>query len=260
MTTSLMETTASSPSLRERLVEIIATERRAEEARREKERAAQRVATVNRLTTFVTGVLGMTIDANDIHDLDLSVVDSVAGFDVDAGVAIEIDGIRLESYPRWRDLYVALRCERCGATARTGYVRSLTDIAGAVYAFERHVEQCPGLIEKAPVVDPIEQAIANLEARGVAWGDAESYEQQLADDRALEKQAAILRIMQTTNPLTSKQHSASSADAVVEQDAEYRTYRQKQSDAVVKKFTAKGQFEAAKLRAERLVQREKAAR
>jgi hypothetical protein len=106
------------------------------------------------------------------------------------------------------------------------------------------------------VLDPVEIAIAGVETLAEAWGDAESYEQQLEDDRALEKQAAILRIMQTTNPLTSKPHSASSAEAVVEQDEQYRVYRQRQSAAVVAKFTARGVYEAAKLRAERLVRAE----
>lgn len=86
------------------------------------------------------------------------------------------------------------------------------------------------------------------------YADALNYVAQLEDERAKVKEAAILRLMQQPNPLTStpekpKLHSASSAEAVVEQDAEYAAHRAKQRAAEVDKWAALAGFDAARLRA-----------
>lgn len=73
--------------------------------------------------------------------------------------------------------------------------------------------------------------------------------QELEDGRCIEKSGAIRRLMQTENPETNKQHSASSAEKVVETDAEYAAYRRRQADAEVEKQRAYGAYEAAKLAA-----------
>lgn len=82
------------------------------------------------------------------------------------------------------------------------------------------------------------------------YGQAQAHESQLEDDRCFAKRDAIRRIMQQPNEETQKPHSASSAEKVVETDAEYMAFRQKQREAVVATQLARGRFYAARLRAE----------
>jgi hypothetical protein len=96
-------------------------------------------------------------------------------------------------------------------------------------------------------------AIAAVEAAATAYGHACAREMELEDERALLKAAAVRRLMQTTNELTNKPHSASSAEAVVEIDREYATHRAQQRDCVVIKNMMYGQMKAAELRARRAV-------
>lgn len=70
---------------------------------------------------------------------------------------------------------------------------------------------------------------------------------RLADGRAEAKAAAILRLMQTMNPLTHKQHSAASAEAVVESDLDYASYRAVERAAEVERWRALAHYESAKL-------------
>jgi hypothetical protein len=74
-------------------------------------------------------------------------------------------------------------------------------------------------------------------------------ETQLYDGRALEKSAAIVRLMATNNAETSKLHSASSAEKIVEADAAYMAYRDTERAAVVARIQAEAALSAAKLRA-----------
>ncbi len=71
----------------------------------------------------------------------------------------------------------------------------------------------------------------------------------LEDQRAEQKRNAILRLMQETNPLTQKPHSASSAEAVVETDATYAQHRRAQREAEANKIYARATYECAVLRA-----------
>jgi hypothetical protein len=71
----------------------------------------------------------------------------------------------------------------------------------------------------------IEQGLINAVDR---LADAVEHELRLEDGRAAAKQEAISRLMQGPNPLTGKAHSASSAEAVVETDAQYAAYREQQ--------------------------------
>lgn len=82
------------------------------------------------------------------------------------------------------------------------------------------------------------------------YGEAQAHESQLEDERCFAKRDAIRRIMQQPNEETSKPHSASSAEKVVETDAEYMAFRKKQREAVVATQLARGRFYAARLRAE----------
>lgn len=93
-------------------------------------------------------------------------------------------------------------------------------------------------------------AITGVRKSAQILGMAMQKQQLLEDSRCIEKRNAIQRIMQSENPLTGKQHSASSAEAVVETDDLYRKYRTVQSDAVLEVQTAWGEFYAARLEAE----------
>lgn len=71
-------------------------------------------------------------------------------------------------------------------------------------------------------------------------------EMTLEDMRAGVKIDAIERIMKSgDNPLTGKPHSASSAEAVVSQDAAYAAHLTQLRDAVARKIRAKAQYDAA---------------
>lgn len=93
-------------------------------------------------------------------------------------------------------------------------------------------------------------AIERVEQLGAEYGEARAAEQRMEDGRPEAKRSATARIMRSgDNILTQKPHSASSAEAIVETDPEYRCYRNIQSDLVVQKEVARGRFEAAILRA-----------
>lgn len=96
----------------------------------------------------------------------------------------------------------------------------------------------------------VDAAIAAIETAAEALAQAQATEQQLEDDRAEVKEAAILRLMQLPNQTTGKPHSASSAKDVVEFDEQYRAHRATQRAAVIATQRAWGQYEAAKRRAD----------
>jgi tRNA G37 N-methylase Trm5 len=73
-------------------------------------------------------------------------------------------------------------------------------------------------------------------------------EMLLEDTRPLVKYEAIGRIMGTPNTVTNKPHSASSAEAIVETDAEYWAVLAKKRQAVVDKLHAHASLEAARYR------------
>jgi hypothetical protein len=96
---------------------------------------------------------------------------------------------------------------------------------------------------------PTEEAIAAYEQAGERYAHLVGREMELEADRHTAKQAAIRRIMQGVNELTEKPHSASSAESVVETDAEYRSYLRRQTDTVVEKNLALTAMTSARLRA-----------
>lgn len=100
---------------------------------------------------------------------------------------------------------------------------------------------------------PVESArasIAVLDAAASWAADATNAATLLEDQRAEIKAQAIRRLMGTTNELTQKLHSASSAETVVETDALYAAHRAKQRDAEVQRWAALAQWEAARRNAE----------
>jgi len=88
------------------------------------------------------------------------------------------------------------------------------------------------------------QLAQDIMAAGEALADAVAHEQMLEDRRPDFKQAAILRLMQTTNPATTKPHSGSSAESVVETDADYAQYRARQREAATRTILARARYRA----------------
>lgn len=98
----------------------------------------------------------------------------------------------------------------------------------------------------APTLSPEQNARASIAAIETAatWvADALNMVAQLEDERALIKPEAIRRIME------SRGLAATPAEKIVESDPEYAAHRAKQRDAEVIKWSAVAQYEAAKLRA-----------
>lgn len=73
-----------------------------------------------------------------------------------------------------------------------------------------------------------------------------SMEMLLEDTRPLVKYEAVSRIMGTPNTLTGKPHSASSAEAIVETDAEYWALLTKKRETVAHKLGAHAALEVAR--------------
>jgi hypothetical protein len=94
------------------------------------------------------------------------------------------------------------------------------------------------------------EAIGQVKSAAQAYGEATAAESRLADGRCIAKRDAIKRLMLTLNEETNKQHSASSAEKVVETDAMYMAYRDAERAAVVDTIIAKGNFHAALLTAD----------
>ncbi len=95
-----------------------------------------------------------------------------------------------------------------------------------------------------------QQAITAYELARRQFADGLRVEQQMEAERAAVKHAAIGRIMQTENPLTGKQHSASSAEAICYLDAEYAAYLLNQRNIVHAKLRAETGYHSAYLQAE----------
>lgn len=93
-------------------------------------------------------------------------------------------------------------------------------------------------------------AIETYEHAGALYADLAGQEMDLEAQRPIEKDHAIRRLMQTTNELTEKPHSASSAEKIVETDEAYFAALRVQRETVVQKNHAFTRMQAAKLRAE----------
>lgn len=105
-------------------------------------------------------------------------------------------------------------------------------------------------IEHPPLFKAACEAAEAIERTASTLAAAVQHEMILEDLRAIEKTAAIQRLMQTTNPETQKVHSASSAEKVVELDAAYAELRGKQRTAAAATITARAAYEAQKRRAD----------
>lgn len=95
----------------------------------------------------------------------------------------------------------------------------------------------------------VDDALALYQEHALALASLRLEEQKLEDERHIVKMRVIARIMASDNPLTGKPHSASSAEAVVNLDAEYGDYLARQRDVVLQKNIMHGKCEAARIRA-----------
>lgn len=88
--------------------------------------------------------------------------------------------------------------------------------------------------------------VKQIEEAYEKYATAAEAEMLLEDGRAEVKNAATQRIMQAgDNPLTGKPHSFSSADAIVNTDAEYAEYLAKVRAATIARIRARGVVDAA---------------
>ncbi len=91
-----------------------------------------------------------------------------------------------------------------------------------------------------------EKFLTNIAAATAAYATAVENEMTLEDNRIGVKMAAVSRIMTAgDNPLTGKPHSFSSAEALVNTDAEYSDYLGKIREATKTRILARGTYEAA---------------
>jgi len=91
-----------------------------------------------------------------------------------------------------------------------------------------------------PRAPSLAEALNALTRAGAALAEATCREMELADERALVKDAAIRRLVET-----GQERSATAAEKFVERDAEYAAHRRKQYEAVVARITAQAAYEVA---------------
>lgn len=89
-------------------------------------------------------------------------------------------------------------------------------------------------------------AILAIEAAGSEYAEAVEHERRLEHYRPRKKAEAIARIMATENPETHKQHSASSAEKIVETDPDFWQLCQDQRAAAAATIRARARYEAAR--------------
>lgn len=185
-------------------------------------------------------------------DVDTATIAVIGGF-----ASVEVEGLTFgfrktnKDYPGDRpELVIAQPCDKgCGVDVWL-IAHYPTDISDAVDSSQRHAWDCTDERSKrpaAPIIVPREErAIDDVLAAAEVYAQAVVRIMELEDGRASEKSMAIRRLMQTTNDETGKQHSASSAEKIVELDSEYAAYRKQQRDAEVDRWRADGALFAAK--------------
>jgi hypothetical protein len=94
------------------------------------------------------------------------------------------------------------------------------------------------------------EVIAEYEDKAALWRQHLEREMELEAARPIAKAAAVRRIMETENPDTGKPHSATSAEKVVESDAEYAEFLKTLRGVTLNKHAAYSAVVAANLRAE----------
>lgn len=95
--------------------------------------------------------------------------------------------------------------------------------------------------------ETIGSTLVAVEAAAERLAQAMAEELRLHSQKGVEKSAAICRLMGTPNAETDKPHSASSAEKVVESDAEYAAFLAKCRQSIVARVRAEAEYEVAKL-------------
>lgn len=85
----------------------------------------------------------------------------------------------------------------------------------------------------------------NIETAAARLAEITMHEMSIEDARINTKLAAIGRIMVADNPLTGKPHSFSSAEAIVNTDAEYQQYLERLRLVTHDRIVARGAYDAA---------------
>lgn len=195
-----------------------------------------------------------SLRAGVLEALDLVVQDEQIHRDGAAASTI-VDGIRL-GFDDEGDLAVGLPCAAgCGAPVWRAIagrfdetpIEALGRLLGE--EDERHVD-CR---QPAPAPTPEPDPVAEVEAAGRALADAERAEGAHAMMRAELLANLTASFVGTTNPLTKKEHSATSAKEAAEQTEEYRQTRAEARDLEQATTLARVAYEAARLRAWRAV-------
>ncbi|AHG92099.1 hypothetical protein J421_4632 (plasmid) [Gemmatirosa kalamazoonensis] len=96
----------------------------------------------------------------------------------------------------------------------------------------------------SPIASDLDRAIAQLHDAARRLGEARAHEMALEDRRALVKRDAILRLLES-----SAATSATAAEKIVEQDADYARHRGDQRAAVIATLERWAEWEAARCRA-----------
>ena len=97
-----------------------------------------------------------------------------------------------------------------------------------------------------PLTPFLSKLVNNISDAANNLADAMAAEMKLEDERVTHKLAAIDRIMSRgDNPLTSKPHSYSSAESIVNTDETYQEYLGQIRTAVRNRIIARGSYEAA---------------
>jgi hypothetical protein len=93
--------------------------------------------------------------------------------------------------------------------------------------------------------------LSNIAKATEALAEAVSNEMSLEDGRAKIKMEAVQRIMAAgDNPMTSKPHSFSSAEAVANTDKVYNDYLATVRQAAVQRILARGRYDSALIEAQ----------
>lgn len=268
MTTQLIESTSSAPTLAERAVrEFLDSVERADREERESERR-EFARKLDVLRIHLRDKLGM----GDTESLQVTITSEVpSGFFVTTA-----DGIRFalhdlpygDSYGRREKLHVAIRCDRGCGKDLWHHVENLRDLGAALQPDATNVHNYACLMQydddgepttdvlgnplpaRAPFVPKLtpelkaRATIAELENAAMRVAFAMTTIEALEDDRALIKPQAIKRLMES-----GAASSATAAEKIVEQDFDYNQHRAKQREAEREKWGALAAWEAAKLSA-----------
>lgn len=238
-------------SLLDRAIAAWEAEQDREEATEREHEAAQRASAEQRLRGKLSDLLEI-----ELAD-DAVTTEETADPDGESWPYIAratVDGITFTTSKTTSALAIVLPCAGDGCRAEViRYVSDLADI-GRHRISHQECGECyrQRMAEEGniPLVEPTpDDYIAEVELAGGALAEATAEVQRLADGRAAEKSAAIIRLVGTENPETLKPHSASSAEKVVETDQQYLRYRVLEREAEIERIRAKAHYDAVKLKA-----------